>query len=38
VPDYTGKQWADLSDYTIEIKSRLLQCNADKEFIRDWSE
>jgi len=20
------------------IKSRLLQCNADKEFIKDWSQ
>ena len=33
-PDYTGRQWAD---YSVLIKSRLLQCNADKEFIRDWS-
>jgi len=38
VPDYTGRQWADLADYSVLIKSRLLQCNADKEFIKDWSQ
>ena len=37
VPEYTGKQWADLADYSILIKTRLLQCNADKQYIRDWS-
>jgi len=37
-PDYTGRQWADLADYSVLIKSRLLQCNADKEFIKDWSQ
>ena len=38
VPDYMGKQWSDLADYTVTIKSRLLQCNADKSFIRDWGQ
>jgi len=36
-PDYSGRTWADLADYSILIKSRLLQY-ADKSFIRDWGQ
>lgn len=36
-PEYTGATWGDLGDYTILIRSLLMQCNADKTALRDWS-
>ena len=36
-PEYTGTTWGEVGDYAVLIRSLLMQCNADKAAIRDWS-
>lgn len=38
VPQLRGGTWGDVANYAIDLKAAVLECNADKQAIRNFVE
>ncbi len=38
LPEYRGETWADVAEFCIGLRSQLMQCEADRQAVRDWAD